>query len=403
MYRADVFTVDAMRPDCPTSSGEHGGDDTSGLRTVVSGDRRGALWPRVTRLESVLSATGRENANSGPLSGGGQHASGAGRSDGGTVRSDGRGEPPCGPRFDTPVAHGGYAWWYVDALSEDGQYGLTLIAFIGSVFSPYYAWARKRGSGDPMHHCAVNVALYGKRGSRWAMTERGRSAVTRTPSSLCIGRSSMTWEGDTLTVSLDEMTAPWPSRVRGTVTLHTESLAKHVVALDGVGHHRWQPIAPCAQVEVALSHPQLRWSGPGYFDTNSGDAPLEDTFANWQWSRTSRADGTSILYDVCRRDGERLTLAYHCEGSGDVNAFAPPRAVPLPPTRWRVKRTTHSDDGHDAKVLQTLEDAPFYARSLIASRLQSQPAIAIHESLSLDRFRAGWVRMLLPFRMPRRG
>ncbi len=35
---------------------------------------------------------------------------------------------------------GGYAWWYVDALSDDGRHGLTLIAFIGSVFSPYYAW-----------------------------------------------------------------------------------------------------------------------------------------------------------------------------------------------------------------------------------------------------------------------
>ena len=254
-----------------------------------------------------------------------------------------------------------------------------------------------------MHHCAVNVALYGNRGKRWAMTERGRSEVTRTPSSLCIGQSSMTWEGNTLTVTLDEMTAPWPSRVRGTVTLRTDSLANHMVALDGVGHHRWQPIAPCAQVEVALTHPSLRWSGPGYFDTNSGDAPLEDTFANWQWSRASLRDGTGILYDVCRRDGTRLAIARHCETSGDVHAFPPPRAVPLPPTRWRVDRATRTENGEEAKVLRTLEDAPFYARSLIASRLRGQPAIAIHESLSLDRFRAGWVRTLLPFRMPRRG
>ena len=43
-----------------------------------------------------------------------------------------------------PVRPGGYAWWYVDALSDDGQHGLTIIAFIGSVFSPYYAWARAR-------------------------------------------------------------------------------------------------------------------------------------------------------------------------------------------------------------------------------------------------------------------
>ena len=37
---------------------------------------------------------------------------------------------------------------------------LTLIAFVGSVFSPYYAWARRRGQADAENHCALNLALY---------------------------------------------------------------------------------------------------------------------------------------------------------------------------------------------------------------------------------------------------
>ena len=42
-----------------------------------------------------------------------------------------------GPQFDQEVRDdGGYVWWYVDALSDDGLHGLTMIAFIGSVFSP---------------------------------------------------------------------------------------------------------------------------------------------------------------------------------------------------------------------------------------------------------------------------
>jgi len=44
------------------------------------------------------------------------------------------------------VKPGGYAWWYVDALSADGRFGLSIIAFVGSVFSPYYALARRRGA-----------------------------------------------------------------------------------------------------------------------------------------------------------------------------------------------------------------------------------------------------------------
>jgi carotenoid 1,2-hydratase len=63
-------------------------------------------------------------------------------------------------------------WWYVDALSDDGRHGLTIIALLGSVFSPYYAWARQKGSVDPRAHVALNVALYGRPGARWSMTER---------------------------------------------------------------------------------------------------------------------------------------------------------------------------------------------------------------------------------------
>ena len=99
-----------------------------------------------------------------------------------------------------PVAAGGYAWWYVDALSDDGQFGLTIIAFLGSVFSPYYAWSRRR---DPLDHCAVNVALYGPRGARWAMTERGRASGARRDR-LAIGRSALSWDGAALNIDLDE-------------------------------------------------------------------------------------------------------------------------------------------------------------------------------------------------------
>ena len=36
--------------------------------------------------------------------------------------------------------------------------GLTIIAFVGSVFSPYYHWS---GRAEPENHVAINVALYG--------------------------------------------------------------------------------------------------------------------------------------------------------------------------------------------------------------------------------------------------
>jgi hypothetical protein len=53
----------------------------------------------------------------------------------------------------------------------------------------------------------------------------------------------------------------------------------------------------------------------------------------------------------------------------------------------------------------TLLDSPFYARTRLdwretpAGLPASNRAAAMHESVDLDRFGAGWVRFLLPFKM----
>ncbi len=65
----------------------------------------------------------------------------------------------CRTSVRLSVPAGGYAWWYVDGVSDDGRHGITVIAFLGSVFSPYYAWSRDK---DPIDHSAVNVVLYGR-------------------------------------------------------------------------------------------------------------------------------------------------------------------------------------------------------------------------------------------------
>jgi carotenoid 1,2-hydratase len=272
------------------------------------------------------------------------------------------------------------------------------------VFSPYYAWARGRsGTADALNHCAFNVALYGAAGKRWAMTERGARQVERSATHLRIGPSALRWDGETLVLDIDEVTAPLPTRIRGRVRLHPAALMGRAYTLDETGAHRWQPIAPCARVEVELSNPALRWSGPGYLDTNQGDAPLERDFVRWDWSRAALAGGrTAALYDVTRRRGAPLALALAFAPDGSVQPFdAPPRAE-LPPGLWRVARGTRSDVGSTPRVEQTLEDAPFYARSLVSATLLGQPVRAVHESLSLERFSARWVQVLLPFRMPRR-
>ena len=189
------------------------------------------------------------------------------------------------PLFNETVDQNGYAWWYVDALSHDGLHGITIIALIGSVFSPYYALNRRKGRSNPLHHVAMNVALYGAIGKRWAMTERGKNDITATANSLQIGPSAMSWDDSGLTVTFDEITAPFPRRIRGQMKLTPSAVQSTVYTIDARGEHIWQPIAPIADVEVSLSCPALTWKGHGYFDRNAGSSPLEDTFQKWHWSR----------------------------------------------------------------------------------------------------------------------
>ncbi len=303
------------------------------------------------------------------------------------------------PRFDLTPPPGGYLWWYVDGISEDGADGVTLIAMIGSVFSPYYAWA---GRQNPLDHVALNVAVYGGAGKRWAVTERRRSALEQHADAVRIGPSRLRWEGDTLIVDIDERAAPIPLPIRGQVRLTPAALTDHRVELDAHGRHRWWPVAPCAHIEVDFEAPRRRWQGVGYLDSNDGDAPLEDDFTGWHWSRLHVGGDSVIFYDSTYRHGGGQLLALRCHPDGHVEeAPALPR-VALPTTGWRITRATRATGPDDPRIRATWEDTPFYARSLLETRIDGEPALGMHESLDLDRFANRWVRLLLPFRMPRK-
>jgi carotenoid 1,2-hydratase len=267
------------------------------------------------------------------------------------------------------------------------------------VFSPYYAFARRRGLADPLNHCAINVALYRKRSKHWAMTERPRGAVRRSRERLSVGPSSLSWDGTSLTIAIDEISVPIPGRIRGTVRVVPTAITRDAFTLSEDGRHQWWPIAPCARVQVRLDRPNLRWQGDGYFDMNCGNSPLEHGFTDWQWARGAIQDGTAILYEARRRDGSRVDLAMTFDAQGRMRAFEPPPTIELNRTGWRMGRSLRSEG--QAVVVRTLEDAPFYSRSVVNSKLLGEPVTLIHESLSLDRFRMPAVQAMLPFRMPR--
>lgn len=244
----------------------------------------------------------------------------------------------------------------------------------------------------------MNVALYRAGSDRWAMTERGRAGLAQTSDRLTIGPSSMRWSGESLEINIDEWTAPLPSRVRGTVTLKPQAIAQRAYELDTDGHHHWRPIAPRARVEARFDDGALAWSGDGYFDCNWGSEPLEHAFRNWHWSRAHAASGAQIHYHVTPRAGGERSLSVQFDQNGVASPISTPPSASLSPPFWGVARLARGDD---VRLVRTLEDAPFYARSHLTATIDGAEADIMHESLSLDRFRHPIVRAMLPFRMPR--
>lgn len=357
-------------------------------------------------MDVLLQPGGHENTTAGTVPGGRQRSSGTGGADGDDVRTPGGRDGDGAPRFDQSVRPGGYCWWYLDALSDDGQHGLTIIAFVGSVFSPYYAWARaRRGTQvEPEDHVCINVALYGRAGHRWAMTERGLPSLSRSAREFQVGPSRLTWNGTWFELTFDEVECPWPRRLRGAVRIHPSAFTRFETRLDEQGLHRWGPIAPCARVELQLADGSLRWQGPGYFDSNAGDEPIHRPFRLWDWSRAVLKDGrTAVIYDVQPRQGPDRVIAQLFHPDGRHEPLEPPPRQALRRTAWGLSRSTRSEAAvQPARVLETLEDTPFYVRDVLSSRLLGQEVVSVHETLHTDRLVSWPVRGMLPFRMPRR-
>jgi carotenoid 1,2-hydratase len=245
----------------------------------------------------------------------------------------------------------------------------------------------------------VNVALYGRGARRWTMTERKASALSRDQHHFTVGPSSLRREGDTMVMEIKEIGAPVPKRVRGLIRLHPTSLNTRRFAIDGASKHGWMPIAPTARVEVELADPAIRWKGHGYFDTNAGDEPIANGFRSWDWSRAEMDGACVALYDAVGADGTTRQIAtrFTVDGNEDVT---PPNRVSLPVTSWGIKRQTQADG--PVHVLETLENTPFYARSLLETTLGGRTGLAMHETLDVRRFNTPLTRLMLPWRMPRR-
>jgi carotenoid 1,2-hydratase len=361
----------------------------------------------------------RTSEDSGPLSRGRSRSPGRRRPDGdalgGHRDSTGTRDAFGLEALDAVPPRGGYAWWYVDIVSDDGRWSLVFIAFTGFVFSPSYKKARaSKGGGDPLEHVAINVALYDRHTrTRWALNEGGKESRRASRDELSIGNSSISYQRNKsgaligIELSIDEPTTRFfgipGERLRGQVTLRPTASPSPVLELASEpALHRWQVVAPVARAKVSLSAPNLSFSGHGYADANRGDGPIEDAFSSWRWSRRSLGGCTEVAYDVTPRIGERRAFWLSADGHATQAAEAGKvRSLAARTSPWGVAMPTIEIAGDGARAIRIvrkpealLDDSPFYSRWSLAGG-------GIGESLDLDRFAHPFVQHLLGYRIHR--
>ncbi|MFK7869423.1 MAG: carotenoid 1,2-hydratase [Roseobacter sp.] len=284
-------------------------------------------------------------------------------------------------------------------MSDCGTRAVSVIGFIGSVFSPWYRWS---GRHDPQNNVCINVATYGP-GGRFTMTDRGRSALRQTGSRLEVGPSMMRWTDNGLVIDINEISSPpLISRIRGQIRIIPEAVTSVELALTPDGAHVWRPFAPCARIEVDIDRKGWQWNGEGYFDANFGTRALEEDFSYWTWGRYPTRDGAACFYDATRLDGSELAAGFSFGKNGTAVE------MPLPPKKrmrrslWAVKRETRGDANARPRQVLGMLDAPFYSRSAVETQIDGERTVGVHEALDLRRFRSPLLKPMLAVRVPRR-
>lgn len=335
--------------------------------------------------------------------------------------------PPL-PRAYVDAA-GGFGWWYVDVVDEQGN-GVVVIAAFGLPFLPGLAGAARRGAPVlPTTRPAVNLAVYERGRCTWygllelpaaaaalAVQEPGALDAAREgpasppppTESVVLGDSRferrVVDDEATFTAHLD-LALP-VGRARGTVVVRGRARGTREHGLHTAGTppppgtlppHSWSPQILHARGHVDLTlrsggaERRVVVDGAGYHDRNGGLAPLHDLgIAWWTWGRAAFADEERVVYALWPTAGTGGTGGPGNTGDapGPVAAFGlvvddrGSRLVPglqvelgRAPTNWlglrrvdaAVFRTPDGGVFLRGRAVHVVDDGPFYARALWAA------------------------------------
>lgn len=222
---------------------------------------------------------------------------------------------PCKP-LETALmdAPGGFAWWYLDLVDEQGN-GVVVIASFGLPFLPGYSSAARAGNAPAAgDRPSLNIVCYHNgRTTFYLLQEYERAQAvwadkTETVT-LANSRLSTRVEGDERILEIDlDCVVPGDSRrLTGSIRVRGPAITWSTPNPLPACAHAWTPLTTATPGHATLhlgADLLASVEGRAYHDRNGSSLPLTGLgIGYWLWGRTPTTTGERIHYLLWPDDG----------------------------------------------------------------------------------------------------
>ncbi|MFN4984659.1 MAG: hypothetical protein ACK5BQ_01980 [Ignavibacteria bacterium] len=307
---------------------------------------------------------------------------------------------------------GAYEWWYVDAISPCGEWGIVYIVFRGIPMSPSYLrnpHSMRAGCAVSVYHRGVRIAFsFTEQPLELAFFDSNSTNVQMKGASLSIDDAGVLRA--TADVPCDNDGRVIELSITGSASSQASPRATTFTDMHG-----WVLASPRMKAEfdlklyennnVVLEHQAMALA---YHDHNMGCRPMHSDFTDWYWGRV-HADDRTIVFLSTPSSPDTMHSVYEVDDRGMIMPWADVEitfqrrsisAMGLLSYRQIILRGSSAEHGRMEVVCenaQTCEDSPFYQRYVSTWHInnEAEGIIGTSEYMNVSRMRSSWIRPFL--------
>lgn len=287
---------------------------------------------------------------------------------------------------------GSYEWWYFDAVSHDGAYSLVVIFYEGNPFSRRYAEALKRNKKNlAEYYPAVSISVYkGKSPIFYSFEEvlpdEASFSSIKPEGFVKDNRFTRGESGSGLLYSLTlDQRLPNGDHLAGELAFTSSRrnfiLEENLSVSGSDEKHCWNLVQPHSDVKGYItisgySEQEIKFTGVGYHDHNTGNEPMHESFSEWYWGRLHYTGGTLVYY-LMNENNVMKSKGWLFDDSGNVQLIDGITTDDTGLNKFGLHsaRKIEKNSGDIQFLIQkneVIDDGPFYQRFLCRMMLQTE-------------------------------